>query len=346
MAYTNRERVILGPLTTVFKPPGPCTIAVGACATCNVAFWGQTCGPSKVHDDQACWPATTTGAPDPGDTLTGWGFYSPGLKCPEGYTSGCTAIEGKTTGWKLQFQMEAQETFVGCCPTGFKCDNLHGQTCITVVAKTTSLPTVSCDGSSSNNFGFTTIPNEHVTQLNLFAPMIQLAFKASDQAVLSSTTTAATTATNQTTSATSAPTTSLPAATPSPETTSPPSTTPTSLSTTATSLSTGAVVGIAIGTAALVLLIATAAFLLWRRRTPRGSQGAPEPLTGPPGYGYYGDAKQFMHYCPATELGQGHGLAEVSGIEHRREEMFAGEVGWPARREAGEVAEMPVEGYR
>lgn len=338
MAYTNRERVILGPLTTVFKPPGPCTIAVGACATCGVAFWGQTCGSSGVHDDQACWPATTTGAPDPGETLTGWGFYSPGLKCPEGYTSGCTAIEGKTTGWKLQFQMEAQETFVGCCPTGFECDNLHGQTCITIVAKTTSLPTVSCKGSSSNNFGFMTIPNEQVTQLDLFAPMIQLAFKASDQAA-SSSTTAATTATTPTTSATSAPTTSLPTATPSAETTTPPSTT-------TTSLSTGAIAGIAVGTAALAFLIAAAAFLLWRRRAPRGRQGGPEPLTGPPGYGHHGDSKQFMHHSPATELGEGHGLAEVPASEHQRTEMFAGEVGWPARREAGEVAEMPAEGYR
>ena len=337
MVYTSSERVILGPLTTVFKPPGPCTIAVGACATCNVAFWGQTCGPTRVHDDQGCWPATTTGAPDPGETLTGWGFYSPGLKCPEGYTSACTAIEGKTTGWKLQFPIESQETFVGCCPTGFNCNNINGQTCIMIVSKTTSLPTVSCHGFSSNNFGFTTIPNEQVTQLNLLAPMIQLAFKSSDQAALSSTT-ATTAAATQTTSATSAPTTSLPTATLSPETTTPPSTT-------TTSLSTGAVAGIAIGAATIAFLIAAAAFLLWRRRAPRGWRAAPEPVTDLPEYGHHGDTKQSIH-SSVMELGQGHGLAEVPGSEHRRAEMFAGEVGLPRGRESGSVAEMPGEGYR
>ncbi len=339
MAYTVGERVILGPLTTVFKPPGPCTVAVAACATCNVAFQGQTCGPTRVHDDQACWPTTTTGAPDPGETLTGWGFYSPGLNCPEGYASACTAIEGKTTGWKLQFPIEAQETFVGCCPTGFKCDNVHGQTCVMTVAKTTSLPTVSCHGFMSTNFGFMTIPNGQLTQLNLLAPMIQLAFKASDQAALSSTT-AATNGTTQATSATSAPTTSLPTATPNPQITNPPSTT-----TTTTSLSTGAVAGIAIGTAAIAFLIAAAAFLLWRRRGPRGWQGTPEPLVSPSEYGRHGDAKQLMH-AGVTELGEGHGFAEVPGSEHRTAEMFAGEVGLPRGRESGSVAEMPGEGYR
>jgi hypothetical protein len=80
--------------------------------------------------------------------------------------------------------MKPDETFVGCCPTGFGCDNLNGQTCI-MRAKSTILPTVSCETGASNNFGFTTLPNEEVTNLSLYAPMIQLAFQSSDRTGLS-----------------------------------------------------------------------------------------------------------------------------------------------------------------
>lgn len=47
----------------------------------------------------------------------GWGFYSPGLVCPHGYTSACTATAGGDAQWPVQFEMLEGETAVGCCPT-------------------------------------------------------------------------------------------------------------------------------------------------------------------------------------------------------------------------------------
>ncbi|KAJ4287854.1 hypothetical protein N0V88_007565 [Collariella sp. IMI 366227] len=177
---TNRGRAILGDLTTTFTPPAPCTTAIGLCETCNVAWWGQTCGMERPEDNASCWPTTTDGAPEAASAFYGWGFYSPGLECPVGYTSACTAVEGGMSEWRVQFQMEAQETFVGCCPTGFNCHNQNGQTCI-MKATSTELRTVSCDAGSSTNFGFTTLPNVDVKSMWLYAPMIQLAWKASDR---------------------------------------------------------------------------------------------------------------------------------------------------------------------
>ncbi|KAL2165830.1 hypothetical protein VTG60DRAFT_3735 [Thermothelomyces hinnuleus] len=108
MAFTGHHRTILGPLTTVFTPPAPCTYAVGWCSTCDVAWWGQTCAQSSVQDDTNCWPTTMDGAPEPSQAaLYGRGFYSPGLECPEGYTTACTAIAGESSQWKVQFLMEA-----------------------------------------------------------------------------------------------------------------------------------------------------------------------------------------------------------------------------------------------
>jgi hypothetical protein len=147
--------------------------------------------------------------------------------------------------------MEAEETFVGCCPEGFKCDNLQGQTCL-MRAKSTQFPTISCEGGSSNNFGFTTLPNRAVTAMNLYAPMIQIAWKASDRpetSTLSSATTGVTT---------SAPTTTVPNSTSTPDSPAPVTSEP--------SISTGVIVGIAIGAAALFLLTLAAAIFIWRRR--------------------------------------------------------------------------------
>ena len=327
MALVDKERVILGPLTTTFTPPAPCSVAIGLCATCDVAWWGQTCSPKTVHDDKSCWPATTTGASDPGFPLYGWGFYSPGLNCPAGYTSACSATAGSKSNWKVQFKMEAEETFVGCCPSGFKCGNLNGQTCVMGV-KSTTIPTVSCVGGSSNNFGFTTVPNEKVTALNLFAPMIQLAFKSSDQTDSSSTETSSTSTranTNRvTSSATSAPTDSLPSPTLGGDSVS--SGTSSSSNTT---LSIGAVAGIAVGAAALVLLIMAAAVFIWRRRRSQRGQLVPSdnPPSNPPEYSEMGTpgtgGKLFTHYYTgnAAELGQGHARAEVPGQGHERFEV-------------------------
>lgn len=74
---------------------------------------------NKIEDAITCWPPTSKGAPTPIVSPGGWegyGFYSPGLVCPAGYTSACTATEGGHSDWDVQFSMTQGETAVGCCP--------------------------------------------------------------------------------------------------------------------------------------------------------------------------------------------------------------------------------------
>ncbi|KAK3307201.1 uncharacterized protein B0T15DRAFT_166960 [Chaetomium strumarium] len=332
MAYTNRPRAILGPLTTVFTPAPQCTVAVGGGSTANVAWLGQRCNP-EVEDDPGCWPETTEGAPATSQPLYGWGFYSPGLSCPAGYTSACTAIAGQSSGWKVQYQMEAEETFVGCCPTGFNCDNLNGQTCV-VHPTATTVPTVSCESGSSNNFGYTTLPNAWVSQLHLFAPMIQLAWKPSDRPGSSSSSTV--TSSSSSSSSTAAPTS--------------PSSTPASQN--EASLSTGAVIGIAIGAAAVFFLIVGVAIFIWRRRrrqAGRASPGGPDwPIYKAGGYsavaaGDPSDAKQFHHvYTGVVELEPNSGKAEMPADSLGPAEMPGGDGRY---NHAPRPVEMPAQRY-
>ena len=188
-AITSQPRVILGPLTTTFTPPPQCSVGVGICSTCNVVFYGQTCVSSGAQDGTTCWPPTTSGALAPKPTLQGWGFYSPGIACPSGYTSRCSAVADseREPGWPLQFLLAPGETAVGCCPPGFNCHNQNGQTCI-AIARSTTISTVTCRSGRSEGFDFATIPNvaAGVSSLNIFAPMIQIAWRAEDRPPLSS----------------------------------------------------------------------------------------------------------------------------------------------------------------
>ncbi|KAK3356832.1 hypothetical protein B0T25DRAFT_537507 [Lasiosphaeria hispida] len=178
---TSQSRVILGPLTATFQPPAQCSVGVGVCSTCDAVFYGQRCGSAGPQDDTTCWPPTTQGALRPSSTLSGWGLYSPGISCPVGFTSACHATaDSSRADWAMQFLMEPGETAVGCCPPGFNCHNQNGQTCIAVV-RTITLSTVTCRSGRFEGFDFATIPNAAVPSLNIFAPMIQIAWKASDQ---------------------------------------------------------------------------------------------------------------------------------------------------------------------
>jgi len=106
----------LGPLTTTFTPAPTCTVPVIACATCNYCWAAQTCFSGGVEDYTACWPGTSSGVPAPTPPLQGWGFYSPGLVCPQGYASACGAVETAAGTWTPQFPLQTGETAVGCCP--------------------------------------------------------------------------------------------------------------------------------------------------------------------------------------------------------------------------------------
>jgi hypothetical protein len=118
----------LGPLTTTFTPPAACTVAVGAERGAvggllgggdkDVAWLGKACSRGKPVDDPSCWPETSKGAEAREAPLHGWGFYSPGLHCPVGYATACSATGGSGggSGWPVQFKLRDGETAAGCCP--------------------------------------------------------------------------------------------------------------------------------------------------------------------------------------------------------------------------------------
>lgn len=127
------QRNVLGPLTTPFTFPAGCSnLALNQGGGQTVAWQAQTClveyvSPSyladALSDDANCWPPATVTTPT--GALLGWGFYSPGLSCPTGWTSACTAAMmsgGQSpritdgTSFSFQFSLTAGETAVGCCP--------------------------------------------------------------------------------------------------------------------------------------------------------------------------------------------------------------------------------------
>ncbi|KAK4143981.1 uncharacterized protein C8A04DRAFT_28325 [Dichotomopilus funicola] len=185
----------LGPLTTTFTPPPACTVAVGAATGGlggwlglggqeDVAYLGQACSWGKAYDDTGCWPETTAGVAETKAPLYGWGFYSPGLHCPVGYATACSATGGSGGGseWPVQFKLRDGETAVGCCPSGYGCANNNGQTC-TMMATSTAVPTVTCDGDTTGGLGTMTVPNKEasITTFSVYAPMIQINWQSSDR---------------------------------------------------------------------------------------------------------------------------------------------------------------------
>ena len=133
-------RTILAPLTTTFSPPSHCTTLYGNVTFSDVdsdensIFWaGQSCSTTNFeglvvkafpYDATDCWPKATV--TPTGIEFEGYGFYSPGLYCPQGYTTACAAakdLNGVATtvpdqsNFSFQFPLIANETAYGCCPT-------------------------------------------------------------------------------------------------------------------------------------------------------------------------------------------------------------------------------------
>ncbi|KAK4671654.1 hypothetical protein QC764_0097450 [Podospora pseudoanserina] len=301
--FTNEPRNILGYLTTTFTAPEACWTPAHN-TEINVGWLGQRCGPNDVQDNADCWPPRTTGAPRTNLAFYGWGFYSPGLHCPAGYVSACTA-SATFQGWRVQYRMEPEETFVGCCPEGYACHNENGQTCISN-ARATTISTYQCESGSQINLAPMTLPNKKWSQVNIYAPMIQLAWKPSDlpSSAISSD--------------------------PGPTNTSAPE------EPSSGGISSGAIAGIAVGAVAVVIAIVVGAFLLWRTKRrglarggtdskaelPITEAGAPPPgsVVSGPGEKYYysGQPEQQLHpgmkepQMTTYELGQTQAPAELS----------------------------------
>ncbi|KAK8085668.1 hypothetical protein PG997_006939 [Apiospora hydei] len=200
--------------------------------------------------------------------LGGWGFYSPGLVCPSGSTSACTKTADNPTdgGFTFQFPLTAGETAVGCCPASYSCalDASGRNTCLRTV-RSTFYGVVSCGGTAPPGTVAGTWYATSTTYHNIYAPLIQINWRAEDRPA-TSTNTAVATATTPGSTNPAAPTTSSPSDDPA-----------------HSGLSSGAYAGIGIGAALGGLMLLGGAvggcMLLRRRRrkTQDGSGGGSEP---------------------------------------------------------------------
>ncbi|RYP69878.1 hypothetical protein DL771_005821 [Monosporascus sp. 5C6A] len=168
MASTDSSRLNLGPLTTAFTYPPGCDVAV-ITSGASIGYQAQTCSnnPNAAggeQDNPDCWPPRLYGNLNGGIAFGGWGFYSPGLECPDG---------------------------------GFDCltdqAGTRAQTCLSVVTEGSFL-TVQCSYGSSNNYGHLEIPLTYtvtssdesatgvseVTSVSVYAPLFQLVHRPSD----------------------------------------------------------------------------------------------------------------------------------------------------------------------
>ncbi|KAE9367963.1 hypothetical protein N431DRAFT_471345 [Stipitochalara longipes BDJ] len=178
----------LGPLTTTFTPAATCTVPVIACSTCSYGWAAQTCFSGGIEDYTACWPGTSSGVPAPTPPLQGWGFYSPGLLCPQGYASACGAVETAAGTWKPQFPLQTGETAVGCCPSGYACTTqASGTGTCALVATSTGIAVSTCSAGKAEPVSTVAIPLTVTSKLEassftVYAPLIQLVYQKSDVA--------------------------------------------------------------------------------------------------------------------------------------------------------------------
>ncbi|CAM1500614.1 Fc.00g097760.m01.CDS01 [Cosmosporella sp. VM-42] len=210
-AATGYAGALLGPLTSQWEAPESCTIFYPGCSTCEDGWWAQHClsgNPDDtstqriVEDDASCWPPRARGVNGVDPPLMGWGFYSPGLECPVGYTTACSGTYDGKSNWAMEFTLRPGETAVGCCPSGYKCTNDGAQTCIAIATTRTVVPVADCSGTNLVNRRSATFPDvvEVTTStgdgaagfatsrtMTLRAPMIQLNFQSTDISTSTST---------------------------------------------------------------------------------------------------------------------------------------------------------------
>ncbi|KAI1809017.1 hypothetical protein GGS20DRAFT_573923, partial [Poronia punctata] len=240
---------------------------------------------NRPTDNQECWPPRTDGVPATTEALAGWGVYSPGLFCPDGYTSVAGQTHGGTSDFDFQFPLTAGETAVGCCPKGGYrpiFDYYSKQTCVQFQPTTTFL-VGTCNGYTPAYTPFAipgTLGEEEYNSFSISAPLFQMVYRESDIPVTSSSSSIPTSTSNNLFPSSSSSSTGG-------------FVKPQTQGNTDEGLSTGAVAGIAVGGALGVILALTAGFCIWRRRDKKKKRNAgllPQVVHSPlPPYGgdYY-----------------------------------------------------------
>ncbi|KAH8888011.1 hypothetical protein GQ53DRAFT_725211 [Thozetella sp. PMI_491] len=111
------SRTNLGPLTTAFAWPSPCAYIYTNTDVPSSGWMAQECTRKNAQKDAVnCWPPRSGQQSTPNGALNGWGFYSPGISCPIGFRSACTATASGSSDYSFQYALAAGETAVGCCP--------------------------------------------------------------------------------------------------------------------------------------------------------------------------------------------------------------------------------------
>ncbi|KAI0134063.1 hypothetical protein BJ170DRAFT_183415 [Xylariales sp. AK1849] len=332
MSFTlTASSTLLGPLTTTWTPPASCTVAMAACSTCTSGWLAQKCYSSNsVIDEASCWPPRSAGVADKIAPLMAWGVYSPGLECPSGYATACSYDGSKNTGdFEFLFRPETTETAIGCCPTGYSCakqSGLIGQTCSAAIASST-IPTVTCESATSAHFSYQAVPwavfenttTKIMSTFYAYAPLFQLNYQSSDIASLSTTVTSEQSVPTDTSS--------KPAASSS-------ATTVEASQGQQSDLSPGAVAGIVIGAALLVIALATISICVFRAQRRKrgqslsheGEMSSSQPISardihaGP----FEVDANQHITWAQAELQGHAPKRALVSELDaYRAAELYS-----------------------
>ena len=138
LSSSTGARTVLGSLTTTFTPAPSCFSLFqplddrGLFDTLplpSVALQAVTCASdefltSDMVDDKNCFPPVTTSVSSDNGFLN-QGLYSPGLICPSGYTTACSALPAKAKStatlngaenFHFVYSRLPSETAVGCCP--------------------------------------------------------------------------------------------------------------------------------------------------------------------------------------------------------------------------------------
>ncbi|KAH8771020.1 hypothetical protein F5883DRAFT_551694 [Diaporthe sp. PMI_573] len=201
----------------------------------------------------------------------GWGFYSPGLICPHGYTSACTATAKGGAQWPVQFVMLEGETAVGCCPTGYTCFNSEssGASCA-LTATSTAMTMATCDSAASmvsfletyplvteetyilTGGDQSTISTTTIETMTAWAPMIQINWRSTDMAATPTSTPSSTASTSAgpTTAVNEEPSGTIPVV---------------------------SIIGITVGCGVALLAACAIGFLLRRRRRTKLQAGTKDP---------------------------------------------------------------------
>ncbi|KAK3303655.1 uncharacterized protein B0T15DRAFT_401777 [Chaetomium strumarium] len=103
----------IGPLTTIFTPQ----------PDCGICFVGPT---AQVHNLCDAFSTDCQGSPRSclprSSQWSNWAFYSPGLLCPEGWTTATVVSSDMTDSVRaldIISLLTSDETAAFCCPTGF-----------------------------------------------------------------------------------------------------------------------------------------------------------------------------------------------------------------------------------